>query len=174
MPMPSSWPFSPLSAALASYRVDVFSAMVERAESSSSASLVSGRLSEMGDYVAVSGPSCERDASSLSESLSTTPSTTALIDDPFTNMQEDAVRDADFYRLADYVEVHVSVSSVINKARSADLFLRSTTPSSASTVTSSSTNLTQRAPSFIRQLPGFSAVDFTRFLKIADCRYERC
>jgi hypothetical protein len=77
--------------------------MVEHAEGIPPMSLAPGCLPEMEDYVAV--PSCERDSSSLS----TKPSTTALIDDPFTNPQEDAVRDANFYRLTDYVELRVSV-----------------------------------------------------------------
>jgi hypothetical protein len=143
--------------------------MVEHAASSPPTSVAPGRLSEMGDYVAVS--SSERDALSLP----TTPSTTALIDDPFTHPQEDAVRDADFYRLADYVELRVSVLSVINKAWPANLY-----PQIDSTLFRIDSHLFQHqsdtARIFVQQAaagstdPSLSAVDFTRFLKIADCR----
>jgi hypothetical protein len=147
--------------------------MVEHAEGIPPTSLAPGRLPEVEDYVAV--PSCESDA--LSESLPTTPSTTALVDDPFTNVdpQEDVVRDADFYRLADYVELRVSVLSVINKARPADLC-----PQIDNTLFRIDSHLFQHqsdsAHMFIHQAAAggtglsLSAIDFARFLKIADCR----
>jgi hypothetical protein len=105
-----------------------------------------------------------------------TPSTAALADDPFMNPNPDAVRDVNFYRLTDYVEITVSlVPHIDGRKYLADLDYQ--VDNSLFRIDS---HIFEResdsARLFVRQATqhgahlDFEAVDFIRFLRIAECR----